>query len=288
MPVAHRQILRDLPLGFQPLHGNGFFADLVDQLQFTRLRAGDDPAVGQGADHIGRQMPAFGDHIKEIPERVLDGAIKHRLGLGACRLERAGLRLQRRRLHLFQLDADRLHQPRYIRPLRQNANRARQRRAAGDDMVGPQRHHVAGGGANRGNIGDRRLASRQLAHCLIDSLAADAGPTGAGDIDDHALDLIAAADAVKQVQQLAISGDEAIDADPRDLRAALAGQVAEGACGGQSGDAAANQRHDRKAAPEPEFTLQGAAVDNQIGIERHGTLHWRRGVTGGRVVHKRM
>src|SRR6185295_5226626 len=79
-----------------------------------------------------------------------------------------------------------------------------------------------------------------------------------------------------------VAEDDAADGDPRDLRAAGPGEAT-----GPESNRRHDNRHDRNKdgenPPEGELAPHPAAIDDMVGIERHGEPHDSRAIARRRI-----
>ncbi len=93
-------------------------------------------------------------------------------------------------------------------------------RLAGDDMVGPERRHIGGGGAEPVDHRDDRLFLRGVTDRSIKRLAAARRAAAGIDVNHDRLDGARARRLVDQIDRVGPRGDEAVDLDLRHLAAA--------------------------------------------------------------------
>jgi len=100
VPIHHRQVLADIPLG-KIVANFGVAAELIDKLDLQRLAACIDRPIGKLKYFIAWHFPAIGNEIDEPGIAILDHAVDHCLGFLAGVVEGRGLGLQRRGLDLL-------------------------------------------------------------------------------------------------------------------------------------------------------------------------------------------
>src|SRR6185437_3435267 len=105
--IAHRQAGRYLPFALQPIERGLFIAERVYQLEWDRLAAGENAAVGDRRKLAVVHSAAILHQLFEpgigIAHDRLDGGARLRAG----RLEARGRGLERRRFDRFDLDPER-------------------------------------------------------------------------------------------------------------------------------------------------------------------------------------
>src|SRR5579864_8476240 len=267
--IAHRQLGIDALFLGEPGQRRLLVAELVDQLQPDRLMAGEDAAVGHGLQFAVAQMPAILHQAFEPSVGILDDRIQRRLGFRAGRLETVRRRLERARFHRLDLDADLVEQIGKVRILEQHADRADQRGLLRHDVVAGERRDIGAGGGETVDDDDKRFLVAQPRQRVVKLLGAGGGAAGAVDMDDDGARQRRAGEPVERLHPVTVAADQALDGDAGDV----------GPHAGEAGAIAANRRHagdgehdhaDGDDAPERELPAHPAAVDDQVGIKRHG------------------
>src|SRR5580700_1355546 len=231
--------------------------------------AGEDATVGYRLQFAVAQVTAILHEVFEPGVGILDDRFQRRLGLGAGRLKAARRRLKRARFHRLDLDADLVEQVGKIRILEQHADRADQRGLLCHDVVAGQRRDVGAGGGEAIDDDDDRFLVPQPRQRVVKLLGAGGGAAGAVDMDDDGARQRRAGEPVERLHPIAIAADQTFDGDAGDIRAHA----------GEARAIAAQSRHARDGehdhadgddAPERKLPTHAAAVDDQVGIKRHG------------------
>src|SRR4029077_16332242 len=234
-----------------------------------RLMAGEDAAIGHGLQLAVAQMTAVLHQAFEPAVGILDDRIQRRLGFRAGRLETARRCLERAGFHRLDLDADLVEQVGKVRILEQHADRADQRGLLRDDVVAGECRDVGAGGRETVDDDDKRFLVAQPRQRVVKLLGAGGGAAGAVDMDDDGARQRRASEPVDRLHPVTIAADQALDGDAGDI----------GPHAGEARAIAAQRRHagdgehddaDGDDAPERELPAHTAAVDDQVGIKRHG------------------
>ena len=168
----------------------------------------------------------------------------------------------------FDLDAKRLQRVGEIGILEKHADRADDRGVMGDDVVAAERRDIGAGGGQPIDHHHHRLLGLQGAQGVVKLLRAGGGAAGAVDVHDDGLGA-RLGQPRERLDPLAVVADEAGDLDAGDVAGFRQQAVARHQ---QQGEAAHGQEDDQRGenAPEGQFAPQPAAIDDGIGIERHG------------------
>ena len=234
-------------------------------------RLGELPGVRRHLvrfEFVGRLLDDRGEPRDDAQQVALLRGREPVDGVGIDGRHRRGCRLERGGLHLHHLDADLVEQPGDVGHLEQHADGADDGRLARDDVVGAERGDVAArrrepvdeghGGLRLGHLaqgGEQRLGARGGAAGAVDAHDDGAGGLGLGELAQHP-------------RGLAARGDDALDADPRDVvaprRQPRRVEVGHPPADRHHGE---DRREDARDAPEAELAAQAAQGDVELGSQ---------------------
>jgi hypothetical protein len=100
-------------------------------------------------------------------------------------------------------------------------------------------------------------------------LGARGGAAGRVDMHDHGARARRAAKTIEGLDTVVVGAEKTLDGDPRDV-AAAAGQLGAGSQQRRTGYRHDDGEQDGKNPPERELAPHSPAVDDDVGIERHG------------------
>src|SRR5215510_10914197 len=270
--VAHWRRRIDVLFLRQPRKRGSLVADLVDELERDALPTGKDATVGHALQRRVVEVAACLHHAAEPGIGVRDDRLDGRARLRRGRFEAVGRRLERRGLDFFDLDAERLQKIGDVRILKQHADRADERSLQRDDVIGRDRRNVTARSRQPVDHDDQRLLLFEPHQRVVQLLGARRGAAGGIDVHDHG-PRARFPQPLQRLDPLQIGADEAGDGDARDRSPRPPDQHV-GAGRAQRGpyrDHRADGDDDRADAPEGELAPHAAAIDDRIGIERHGS-----------------
>ena len=270
--ITHGRVRIDVLFLRQPSQRSPLVADLVDELEPHTLASGEDTTVGHALKIRVIEVAARLHHVAKPGVGIRHDGLDRRARLRRGRLEAVGRRLERRRLDLFDLDAERLEEIGDVRILEQHADRADQRSLQRDDVIGRDRRDVAARSREPVDHDDQRFLLLEPHQRVVQLLGAGRGAAGGIDVHDHG-PRARFPEPLQRLHPLLIGADEAGDGDARD-RSARAPDQHVGAGRAQRGahrDHRADGDDDRADAPEGELAPHAATIDDSIGIERHGS-----------------
>src|SRR5215469_9828461 len=232
--------------------------------------SGEYAAVGRGLQLRVIKVPAIAHEPFEPAIGVLDDRIERRARLRTGRLESVRRRLERRRFDRFHLHADLAEEIGDIRILEQHADRADQRGLLRDDVVAGQRGDIAAG---RGQAVDNNHQRFFLPHARqrVEQLLRTGGGTpGTVDVDDDSANHAGPCQPIELLGAVLVAADQAREGQARDIGTDAKTIIAAASQRGHAGDAEHDQ-DDRCDPPEAELPPHAAAIDDEIGIKRHGS-----------------
>src|ERR1700733_8420871 len=230
---------------------------------------GEDAAIGCRGKFSGGEMPAVLHQAFEPGIGVLDDRVQRGGRFGAGRLKTVRRGLERRRFHRFDLHPDFAEEIGEVGILEQHADRTDKRSLLRDDVIAGDRRNVTARRGHAVDDDDQRLLVPQTRQRVEQLLGAGGGAARTVNMDDDGARQRGFSKLVERLDPLLIAANQARYRHPRYIGsdAEYPGPPARQNHGAGNGE---NNHRDGEHAPEGELAPHAAAVDDQVGIERHG------------------
>src|SRR6516162_3932671 len=231
--------------------------------------SGEYPPVGRGLQLRVVKVAAILHDSFEPGVGILNDRIQRGAGFGTGRFETVRRRLERRRFHRFDFHAKFVEKIGDVWVLKQHADRADQRGLLRHDVVACKRGDIAAGSRHAVDHHDQRFLLTHPRQRVEQLLRTGRGAAGAVNVDDDRARQVRPRQPVKLFGAILIAPDQARDGQACDVGADAKTIIA---VAGQSGRAG-NTEHDqdnRRDPPEGELPPHATAINDEIGIKRHG------------------
>src|SRR6516165_11977374 len=231
--------------------------------------SGEYPPIGRGLQLRVVKVAAILHDSFEPGVGILNDRIQRGAGFGTGRFETVRRRLERRRFHRFDFHAEFLKEIGDVGILKQHADRADQGRLLRNNVIASKRGDIAAGSRQTVDHDHQWLLLAHPRQRIEQLLRTGRGAARAVNVDDNRTRQVRPRQPIKLFGAILVAADQARNGQAGDIGAyaqtifAVAGQC------GRAGNAEHDQ-DDRRDPPEGELPPHATAINDEIGIKRHG------------------